>query len=118
MENLTDNLIINEMLEVDKNASIIINEAKEEGNRIVKQARKETKQLIELTKEEIENDYSVLEKRLKKDAEERINNIILQKESLLKEIEKKAELKNGLALKKVKNFLFESVLIEYDKKHI
>ncbi len=112
MENLTDSFIINEMFEVERNACLILESAKEEGNKLIKQARKKADELVEKTKEEILKNDSALEKRLKTITDEKVNQIIAKKQNILEKIEKEAELKSELALNKCVKFLLENVLGE------
>ena len=107
METTTDIYIINQMLDVEKNACQIIQEAKEKGNKLIAEARDEAKRIIEATQKDLDQKALTLEQELREETEKEVERIKANKQNAIEMIEKQSILKKELAIKKLRKFLFK-----------
>ncbi|MGA1844083.1 MAG: hypothetical protein ACMUIS_05930 [bacterium] len=110
METITDVKVIRQMLDVEKSACTIIDEAKQEANKLIEEARNESRKIVEETKKEIIQRTEVLESQLQEEAEEEINRIHASKQDMLEIIKQKSHLKREQAVEIVSEFLFKTIV--------
>ena len=110
METSVDISIIHQMLAVEKNACQIIEEARETGNRLISEARSESKRLLESTKKELSENAGELERKIQADAEKEVKRIKSEKKNIMELVDKQAELRKEMAVKRIIKFLFKEVL--------
>ncbi|MBN2372669.1 hypothetical protein JXL19_02620 [bacterium] len=67
METFSDTTLIDQMIEVEKMACRIIEDAKEKGNIILNQARDEARRIVESTEADIYKEFRISKERLEKD---------------------------------------------------
>jgi len=104
--------IINQMFLIEKEACQLVEKSKERANKQLVQTRKEAKECIQDMKKELFKDRENLCHRLQVEAENKIDKIINEKQSVIKTIEKKSEQKRESALNQVRDFLFNDCLKE------
>jgi len=110
METSIDINIIHQMLGIEKSACQIIEEAKETGNRLISETRSESKRLIESTKKELSENAGELERKIQAEAEKEVKRIKSEKKNILEVVDKQAELRKEMAVKRIIKFLFKEVL--------
>ncbi|MGA1842100.1 MAG: hypothetical protein ACMUIU_15885 [bacterium] len=110
METLSDTKIINQMLNIEKNACQIVENAIEKGNKVITEAREEAERLIEKRKQELSNDLLALEKKLQEETEKEAARIKAEKQQTLEMIDKQTISKKELTIKKICEFLFKQIM--------
>jgi len=110
METITDVTVILQMLDIEKSACKIIDEAKQEASKLIEEARNESRCLIEQTKQEIYRRSKVMERQSQEEAEEEIKRIHASKQDSLEKIKQQTQLKRELAVKIVSQFLLKTIV--------
>ena len=106
---MTEREIINQMLQVEKDACQIIEATKDKANRMLMQSRKKSRMLTENTQKDMSHNKEVLKERLLKEAEKTIEKINKKKQAALEKIEVQGKEEKETAIHKVKKFLFDGI---------
>lgn len=106
---MTEREIINQMLEVEKEACKIIDQTKDKANRLLMQYRKKSRIITENTQKNLSRDKEVLKKQLLAEAEKTIERINKEKQVVLEKIEIHGKEKREKAINQVKKFLFDGI---------
>ncbi len=109
MSELSGITVIEKLLEADKNACQVLEEAKEKANIIIRQAKIEARKLIDKTKSDIQQNHESLKGRLFFEGEKEIDNIITEKKKYLQKIEKHALQQHKQVIQKLRKILFDDL---------
>ena len=102
--------VLEKMLQVEQNACHVVEEAKEEANKLLAHARNKARCAIDSTKGAICQDREKLREHLNKEAEEKVKIINEEKKHTEGKIKMRAHLKREEAIKKAKKYLFDDFL--------
>jgi vacuolar-type H+-ATPase subunit H len=106
MQGATESSLIEEMLEVERNACRVLEEAKEKGNQMVVQARSEARRMMEITREDLQKDREAMGKRLDLEGQEEVAQIMADKENALQRIKVHACQQRERVLQCLREMLF------------
>ena len=97
------------MLETDKNACQVLEEAKENARVIIEQAKIKAEELVNETKSDLRRNHELLKKKLFIEAEKKVDEVIKEKNRYLEEIEKHGLQCRKQLLEKLKQILFDNL---------
>lgn len=109
MREQTGITIIEKMLEADKNACRVLEEAKEKAEAIIQQAKFEARKLIDKTKIDLQHKHESLERKVLFEAEKEVNIIIQEKKKYLQEIERHSLQGHKQVIQELKKILFDNL---------
>jgi vacuolar-type H+-ATPase subunit H len=110
MVTMTEREIINQMLQIEKDACQSIEETKDKANRLLMQSRKKSRVLTENTQKTLSHDNEVLRERLLTEAERTIEKINKEKQAALEKIEMQGKQRRETAIHQIKKFLFNGII--------
>ena len=109
MECARETSVIGKMLQTDKEACRLLEEAVEKSNIIVLHAKDNAQKLLQKTKEDLQRKQESLQKRLMSEGEKEAAQIMAKKEEYLKELKTRAVQYRTQALDELWNRLMEEL---------
>lgn len=103
---VTETNILEKMLDADKNACLIIEEAKNKANAMIIQARVKAQKLIEKTRQEQEKIRQAMEDKLLYEGENEVARLLAEKDKYIQAINKKAFQQREQLLQELRTILF------------
>jgi vacuolar-type H+-ATPase subunit H len=106
---MTEREIINQMLQIEKDACQLIEETKDKANRLLGQSRKRSRLLNENTQMALSQDKEAMRERLFIETEKQIEKIKSEEQASLEKIEMQGKQRRDMAILLIKKLLFSSI---------